>query len=53
MTIHAFIDIAPTKFIPVCNNCKHFDLWGVATGYCKLKKREKTQNQTCKDIDLK
>lgn len=51
--IQVFIDIAPAKDKRVCNNCKNFDLYGVVTGYCKLKKRDKTQNQTCKDIDLK
>ena len=53
MSSHFFIDIAPAKSKRVCNNCKNFDLAGVVTGYCRLKKKEKCNYQYCKAIDLK
>lgn len=53
MTIQVFIDIAPAKSKRVCNNSKNFDLTGIGTGYCRLKKKIKCNYQYCKEIDLK
>jgi hypothetical protein len=43
----------PPKDQKVCGNCAHFCLWGVSTGYCPKKKRDKQATQTCNDFEFK
>ena len=48
-----FIEIAPTPKEKVCYNCKCFHLWGVHTGVCSLKWKDKLDVETCKKFEAK
>ena len=57
MKVKTFIDIAPLSLRTVCNHCKHFMKWGVASGSCLHPNQQtplnKLHTQTCKKFELK
>lgn len=50
-----YIDISPSKNKKVCQNCNHFEKFGVHLGVCLNRKKytEKLDTQTCNKFDFK
>ena len=44
------LDISPNKNKKCCQNCKSFDKFGVHTGFCILKEKEKLDINKCKNF---
>jgi len=51
----SFIEISPSKDKKFCQNCKHFDKWGVHAGICCVDNKgyNKMDWQTCKKFEKK
>ena len=52
MLTQVFYEINPKPDRKVCYNCVSFYLYGVSTGYCGSKCKDKQAGQTCNEFEM-